>query len=111
MLRGSLRTKLLLSLVSISALLTAATLMLVRQRVEIRAREEIVRGLRSSVITFQSLQQQREVTLERSAALMAALPPLKAVMKFSRGVGCVMPQRYHGGRRWGISVDSAGPCR
>ena len=29
---------------------------------------------------LQSLQQQRESTLERSAALLAALPPLKAVM-------------------------------
>ena len=32
------------------------------------------------VVTFQSLQRQRESTLERSAALLATLPPLKAVM-------------------------------
>jgi signal transduction histidine kinase len=32
------------------------------------------------VVTFQSLQQQRESTLETSAALLATLPPLKAVM-------------------------------
>ena len=80
MLNGSLRTRLVLSLVGVSAALTAATLMLVRGRVEIRAREEIATGLENSLVTFQRLQEQREMTLERSAALMAALPPLKAVM-------------------------------
>jgi signal transduction histidine kinase len=80
MFNGSLRTKLVLSLVGISAALTAATLMLVRGRVEIRAREEISSGLESSLITFQQLQQQREMTLKRSATLVAALPPVKAVM-------------------------------
>jgi len=78
--QASLRTKFLLSLVLISAGITAATLLLVRYRVEIHAREEIAQGLRNSVVTFQSLQQQRESTLERSAALLATLPPLKAVM-------------------------------
>lgn len=80
MLTGSLRSKLLLSMVLISSLITATTLMLVRRRVEMRAREEIARGLNNSLATFRSLQEQREATLERSAALMAALPPLKAVM-------------------------------
>ena len=80
MFRGTLRTKFLLSLALISTLLTSATLLLVRRRVEIRVREQIAQGLHTSVVTFQSLQQQREATLERSAALLAALPPLKAVM-------------------------------
>ncbi len=80
MFRGSLRSKFLFALVLISALLTFATLVLVRHRVEIRIREEIVQGLTNSVSTFRILQQQREATLERSAALLAALPPLKAVM-------------------------------
>src|SRR6266566_847149 len=78
--QGTLRTKFLLSLALISALLTWATLLLVQYRVRIHVREEITQGLRNSVVTFQSLQQQRESTLERSAALLAALPPLKAVM-------------------------------
>src|SRR5205809_1626494 len=78
--QGTLRTKFLLSLALISALLTWATLLLVQYRVRIHVREEITQGLRNSVVTFQSLQQQREATLERSAALLAALPPLKAVM-------------------------------
>lgn len=76
----SLRTKFLLALVAISALITTAVLMVVRQRVEIRAREELVAALDQSIVTFDRLQQQREVTLERSAALLAALPTLKAVM-------------------------------
>jgi ABC-type protease/lipase transport system fused ATPase/permease subunit len=80
MLPGTLRTKFLLSLVLISALLTSTTLLLVRYRVQIHVREEIAQALRNSVVTFQSLQQQRESTLETSAALLATLPPLKAVM-------------------------------
>ncbi len=80
MFKGKLRTKFLLSLVLISALLTWATLLLVRQRVRVHVREEIVQGLHNSVVTFQSFQQQRATTLERSAALLATLPPLKAVM-------------------------------
>lgn len=80
MFRNTLRTKFLLALVLISGSLTWATLFLVRHLVELRVREEIAQGLRNSVSTFQSLQQQRESTLERSAALLAALPPLKAVM-------------------------------
>jgi signal transduction histidine kinase len=71
---------LLVSLAAISASLTWATLLVVRQRVRVRVRDEIADGLRNSVVTFQSLQRQRESTLERSAALLAALPPLKAVM-------------------------------
>ena len=80
MFKVTLRLKFLLALALISALLTSATLLLVRQRVENRVRDEIAQDLRNSVVTFQSLQQQRESTLERSAALLATLPPLKAVM-------------------------------
>lgn len=80
MLHGSLRTKLVLALVGISGALTAATLLLVRGRVRIRAREEIASGLDNSLGAFQRLEEQRQITLERSATLMAALPPLKAVM-------------------------------
>jgi signal transduction histidine kinase len=79
-LKISLRTKFLLSLAVISASLTWATLLLVRQRVQVHVREQIADSLHNSVVTFQSLQQQREATLSRSAALLAALPPLKAVM-------------------------------
>jgi len=76
----TLRTKLLMSLTLISALLTSAVLLTVQTRVRIHVREEIKQALNDSVVTFRNLQQQREATLERSTALLATLPPLKAVM-------------------------------
>ena len=76
----TLRSKFLLSLALISALITTAVLLVVRYRVQVRVRADLAQALDTSVITFDRLQQQREVTLERSAALLAALPPLKAVM-------------------------------
>lgn len=76
----TLRAKFLLSLAAITALITTAVLLVVRYRVEVHAREELTNALDSSVATFDRLQRQRELTLERSAALLAALPPLKAVM-------------------------------
>src|SRR5215471_10685726 len=78
--QGTLKTKFMLSLALISALLTWTTLLLVQYRVRLHVRDEIAQGLSNSVTTFQSLQQQRETTLERSAALLATLPTLKAVM-------------------------------
>src|SRR5947207_10881457 len=80
MLKGKLRTKLLLSLLLVSSLLTWATLLIVRHRVRLEVRDEIFEGLSNSVVTFQSLQRQRQDTLTRSAALLANLPSLKAVM-------------------------------
>jgi len=78
--RGTLRGKFLLSLGFISALLTWTMLLLVQHRVSLQARDGIARDLRNSVESFQNLQQQRESMLERSAALLATLPPLKALM-------------------------------
>jgi len=75
-----LRNKFLLSLTLITALITSAVLLVVQYRVRVHVREEIAQALRDSVVTFQSLQRQRESTLERSTALLATLPPLKAVM-------------------------------
>lgn len=76
----SLRTKFLLALIVISAFTTTAVLLVVRARVQVRASEELVAALDNSVSAFDHLQQQRDFTLERSAALLAALPTLKAVM-------------------------------
>ena len=77
---GTLRTKFLLALTAISALLTFAVLGIVQYRVRVHVRGEIDQALRDSVVTFRSLQQQRETALARTAALVATLPPLKAVM-------------------------------
>ena len=80
MITVTLRTKFLLALVAISASITTAVLLVVRERVEIRARDELVAALDTSIVSFDRVQRQREFTLERSAALLAALPPLKALM-------------------------------
>lgn len=80
LLEGRLRTKFLLSLLLVSTSLTCATLLIVRHRVRLQVREEIFEALGNSVTTFQSLQRQRETTLSRSAALLANLPHLKALM-------------------------------
>ena len=80
MLTLSLRTKFLLSLVLISTLITTAVLLVVRYRVQLRVRADLTQALDTSIVTFDRLRQQREETLERSASLLAALPPLKALM-------------------------------
>ena len=75
-----LRTKFLLSLLAISAGLTAATLLIVSYSVQKRVREDIRDELRSSVNTYQSFEKQREDALTRSAGLLANLPNVRALM-------------------------------
>ena len=75
-----LRTKFLLSLLAISAGLTAATLLIVSYSVRKRVRESIREDLRNSVNTYQSVETQREETLKRSAVLLANLPNVRALM-------------------------------
>ncbi len=75
-----LRTKFLLSMVIVSAALTFTTLLVVRHTVQQEVRLGIQRDLQNSVSAFHSFQKQREVTLERSAALLADLPNVRALM-------------------------------
>lgn len=75
-----LRTKFLLSMVAVSAALTFTTLLVVRHTVQQEVRLGIQRDLQNSVSAFRNFQQQREVTLERSAALLADLPIVRALM-------------------------------
>ena len=75
-----LRTKFLLSMVAVSATLTFTTLYVVRRTVQQQVRLEIERDLQNSVSTFKNFQKQREMTLERSAALLADLPIVRALM-------------------------------
>src|SRR5271157_2604875 len=75
-----LRTKFLLSMVVVSAALTFTTLLVVRRTVQQEVRRGIQRDLENSVSAFHNFQQQREGTLERSAALLADLPNLRALM-------------------------------
>jgi signal transduction histidine kinase len=79
--RGTrLRTKFLLSMVLVSAALTFTTLLVVQYTVRQEVRLGIERDLENSVSAFRSFQQQRERTLERSAALLADLPDVRAQM-------------------------------
>jgi len=75
-----LRTKFLLSMLLISAGLTATSLLLVRRSVQGQVRREIFADLHNSVTTFQNFQQLRELTLTRSAELLAYQPLLRSLM-------------------------------
>jgi signal transduction histidine kinase len=75
-----LRTKFLLSMVAVSAALTFMTLFVVRRSGQKQVRLEIQRDLQNSVSAFRNFQKQREETLERSAALLADLPNVRALM-------------------------------
>jgi signal transduction histidine kinase/CheY-like chemotaxis protein len=75
-----LRTKFLLSLLAISAGLTAATLFIVRYSVQNRVRDSLGEDLQNSVKTYQSFDLQRDDALTQSAALLANLPNVRALM-------------------------------
>ncbi len=75
-----LRTKFLLSLLAITAGLTAATLLIVSYNVRRRVRENIREDVRNSVANYQTFQAQQEEALTRSAALLANLPNVRALM-------------------------------
>jgi signal transduction histidine kinase len=78
--RLGLSTKLLLSMLLVSAALTASSLLFVRRFMQAQVRREIQADLRNSDLTFQNLQRQREIALSRSAELLADLPTLRALM-------------------------------
>lgn len=78
--RTRLRTRFLLSMVLITAGLTALSLLVVRHSVRNHVREGIVQDLRNSVTTFQNFQHDREVMLTHSAELVAYLPITRAIM-------------------------------
>ena len=75
-----LRSKFLLATLLISAGLTTGSLLLVRRIVQAEARRQIAGDLKGSVLTFQSVQHQREGMLKRSAELLADLPTIRALM-------------------------------
>jgi signal transduction histidine kinase/CheY-like chemotaxis protein len=75
-----LRTKILVALLAISAGLTCGTLAIVRYSVQKKVRESIRQDLRASVRTYRIFAEQREESLTRSAALLASLPTVRALM-------------------------------
>jgi signal transduction histidine kinase len=75
-----LQTKFLLTVMLVSAALTGTALFVVRRSVQDKVRQEIFRDLESSVLTFQQFQGERQLTLSRSAELVASLPIVSAMM-------------------------------
>jgi len=78
--RLRLQTKFLLSMVLVSAALTFTALLVVRHTIQQQVRMDIQRDLENSVSAYRNSRKQREVTLERSAALLADLPNVRALM-------------------------------
>jgi len=78
--RARLRTRFLLSMVLITAGLTALSLLVVRHSVRNHVREGIAQDLRNSVTAFQNFQHDREVMLTHSAELVAYLPITRAIL-------------------------------
>jgi signal transduction histidine kinase len=66
-----LRTKLLLSTVMVIAGLTGVALLVVRQSVQERARQELSTSARDSLAVFEILQHQRQIVMSRKAELLA----------------------------------------
>ncbi|MGO8792946.1 MAG: ATP-binding protein [Terriglobia bacterium] len=75
-----LRTKFLLSLIFTTTVLTCTVLFVVQIYLRNHARREIREALHNSVVTFQQFESQRERGLAQSAALLADLPNLRALM-------------------------------
>src|SRR6185437_9718175 len=80
--RQGFRTYVLLvvSMALVIALVTVASLLLVRQQLRKQVTNDFSQDLNRSVVTFQNLQAERLEALERQNALLAELPTLKALM-------------------------------
>jgi signal transduction histidine kinase len=78
--RLRLRAQLFIAALLIISALTGAILLILRQTVRSEIKRQVGDGTISSVRAFESVERQREAELSRTAALLAELPPLKAVM-------------------------------
>ncbi len=67
-------------MIVILSLLTITSLLVVRQTVQRQVRAQTLEAANASVRAFDQLQEQQLMTLRRTAAMMAELPTLKAVM-------------------------------
>jgi signal transduction histidine kinase/ActR/RegA family two-component response regulator len=75
-----LRTKLLLSILAVVFLLTAAVLALVQVRMRAHVAEDLISALRTESDVYSKVEEARRQQSEQSAALIANLPSLKALM-------------------------------
>ncbi|HLV94187.1 MAG TPA: HAMP domain-containing sensor histidine kinase [Candidatus Acidoferrales bacterium] len=75
-----LRTQLVISSLLIICTLTGAILFIVRHTVQAGVAREVRGGTEASLRAFANVQRQRELELSRTAAMLAELPTLKALM-------------------------------
>lgn len=75
-----LRTKLLVALLAVVSLLTAAVLALVQVRMRAHVWQDLASTLRTESAAYIKVEQARRQQAEQSVALLAALPSLKALM-------------------------------
>lgn len=80
MLNLKLRTQFLIATLLILVTLTGGSLLIIRYTVRSEIDSQVRRGVVASVRAFESVQQQRELQLSRTAAMLAEQPILKALM-------------------------------
>ena len=80
MARLRLQSQLLISTLLIISALTGAILLIVRQTVRSQIAEQVRDSTAASLHEFESVQQQLQIQLSRTAGLLAELPTLKALM-------------------------------
>jgi signal transduction histidine kinase len=78
--RLRVQTQLLIATVLIISGLTASLLFIIHHTIGTEIHTQIREGTEASVRAFESVQQQRETQLSRSAAMLSDLPTLKALM-------------------------------
>ena len=80
MLNLKLRTQFLVATLLVISVLTGASLLIIRHTVRSEVDKQVQRGMTASVRVFESVQQERELQLSRTAAMLAEQPLLKALM-------------------------------
>lgn len=75
-----LRSQLLIAALLIILGLTGSLLLFIRHTVNVEIQKSVRDGTEASVRAFESVQRQREQQLSRTAAMLADLPPLEAMM-------------------------------
>src|SRR3984893_8977948 len=78
-----LRSQLLIAALLIILGLTGSLLVFIRHTVNVEIQRQVHDGTEESVRAFESVQRQRELQLSRTAAMLADLPTLKALMSTS----------------------------
>lgn len=75
-----MRTILLVSLLSLACGLTAMSLVVIHSVLGQQIRGNLAASLSGSTLTFENLERQRQQSLDREVALIADIPPIKALM-------------------------------